>query len=77
MLRRGVFHCLVISGILKTIFSGALGGIVVFWYSRVIQLVDVEEGSFSLSCHFRNTKDKSSLVLRVELWCYRTVELFN
>ena len=37
--------------------QGAAGGIVMFWDSRVIQLVDVEEGSFSVSCRFMNTED--------------------
>ena len=32
----------------------ALGGILVFWDSRVLQLVEVEESRFSLSCKFRN-----------------------
>ena len=38
----------------------------VFWNNRVIQLVDVEEGSFSLSCHFRITEDNL-------LWCFMGV----
>ena len=37
--------------------QGVAGGIVVFWDIRVIQLVEVEEGSFSVSCRFMNTED--------------------
>ena len=46
--------------------QGATGGIVVFWDSKVIELVDVEEGSFSVSCRFRNTEDNL-------LWCFTGV----
>ena len=32
--------------------EGASGGIVILWYTRVVQLVGVEESSYSLSCRF-------------------------
>ena len=35
----------------------------VFWNSRVLHLVEVEERSFSVSCHFRNCDDNF-------LWCF-------
>ena len=42
---------------------GAAGGIVVFWDSRVLHMIDVEEGTFSISCRFRNYEDDF-------LWCF-------
>ena len=30
--------------------KGAVGGVVVFWYNRVLQVLDVEVGNFSVSC---------------------------
>ena len=45
---------------------GTVGGIVVFWNSKVLHLVKVEEGSFSVSCRFRNCDDNL-------LWCFTRV----
>ena len=45
---------------------GAAGGIVVFWDSRLLHLIDVEERSFSISCLFRNYEDNF-------LWCFTGV----
>ena len=36
---------------------GATGGILVFWDNRLVELVDVEEGEFSISCRFKNCVD--------------------
>ena len=36
---------------------GAVGGIVVFWDNRVLELVDLEKGVFSIFCHFKNCED--------------------
>ena len=36
---------------------GATDGIVVFWDNRVLELVDLEKGVFSISCHFKNCED--------------------
>ena len=36
---------------------GALGGILILWDSRVLQLLEIEEGQFSLSCKFQNCED--------------------
>ena len=36
---------------------GAAGGIVVFWDNRVLELVELEKGVFSISCHFKNCED--------------------
>ena len=33
--------------------EGASGGIVIFWDSRVLQLLDKEEGQFTVSCRFK------------------------
>ena len=34
--------------------EGAAGGILIFWDKRVIELVGMEVGFFSISCGFRN-----------------------
>ena len=36
---------------------GASGGILIFWDSRVLQLIEKEESQSSLSCSFRNCED--------------------
>ncbi|KAL6343127.1 hypothetical protein AAG906_019670 [Vitis piasezkii] len=36
---------------------GAAGGIVVFWDNRVLDLVDIQKGVFSISCIFKNSED--------------------
>ena len=36
---------------------GATGGILVFWDNRVFELVDLEEGEYSISCHSKNCVD--------------------
>ena len=36
---------------------GAAGGVVVFWDNRVLQLLELEEGNFSVSCRFKNCED--------------------
>ena len=33
---------------------GQAGGIVVFWIKRVLELLEMEVGAFSMSCRFRN-----------------------
>ena len=38
-------------------FERGCGRVVVFWDNRVLQLMDLEEGSFSVSCHFKNYED--------------------
>ena len=35
-------------------FEGASGGVVILWDTRVVQLVGMEESSYTLSCGFRN-----------------------
>ena len=60
-------------------FEGALGGIVILWGSRVVQLADLEESSHTLSSRFKIVGDDFSWVfagingptkrdLREELW---------
>ena len=34
--------------------KGQVGGIVVFWDKRVLELLEMEIGAFSMSCRFRN-----------------------
>ena len=36
---------------------GAAGGVVVFWDKRVLELVGMEVGIFSISCHCKNCED--------------------
>ena len=36
---------------------GTAGGIVVFWDNRALELIDLEKGVFSISCHFKNCED--------------------
>ena len=38
-------------------YERAFGGIVILWDSRVVQLIRVEERSFTLSCGFKNRGD--------------------
>ena len=33
------------------------GGVLVFWVNRLVELVEVEEGMFSISCWFKNCVD--------------------
>ena len=33
---------------------GAAGGVLVFWDNIVVELLEVEEGMFSVSCRFKN-----------------------
>ena len=40
--------------------QGASGGIIIFWDSRVLQLLDKEEGLFSVSCRFKFIEDDLS-----------------
>ncbi|RVW98940.1 Transposon TX1 uncharacterized 149 kDa protein [Vitis vinifera] len=37
--------------------KGAAGGVLVFWDNRVVDLLEVEEGMFSVSCLFKNCMD--------------------
>ena len=34
-----------------------VGGILVFWVNRLVELVEVEDGMFSISCWFKNCVD--------------------
>ena len=36
---------------------GTAGGIVVFWDNRVLELIDLEKGVYSISYHFKNCVD--------------------
>ena len=37
-----------------------------FWDRKVLQMLDVEEGIFSISCRFRNVEDNFN-------WCFTSV----
>ena len=37
--------------------KGVVGGILVFWGKRVLELIDMELGLFSISCWFKNCVD--------------------
>ena len=41
---------------------GAFGGNLILWDSRVLQVVEVEESSYSLSCKFKNCEDNFTWV---------------
>ena len=36
---------------------GMVGGVLVFWDSRVLELVGMEIGDFLVSCRFKNVED--------------------
>ena len=36
---------------------GAVGGVLVFWDNRVSQVLEVEVGTFSMSCRFKSCED--------------------
>ena len=36
---------------------GAAGGVLVFWDNIVVELLEVEEGMFTVSCQFKNSVD--------------------
>ena len=36
---------------------GTVGGVLVFWDIRVVELLEVEEGMFTVSCQFKNSVD--------------------
>ena len=42
--------------------KGAIGGIVVFWDNKMVELVDLEEGVFSISCRLKICVDGLVLV---------------
>ena len=37
--------------------EGAFGGILIFWDTRVIQLLEKEEGQYTLSCRFKSLEE--------------------
>ena len=37
--------------------DGASGGILIFWDTRVIQLLEKEEGQYTLSCRFKSLEE--------------------
>ena len=57
---QGVIHSLGVGRFLgwgAVNARGAVGGVVVFWDKRVLELVGLEVGIFSISCQFKNCKD--------------------
>lgn len=50
----GVGRCLELEAVN---FKGAASGVLVFWDNKVLQLIKVEVGNFSISCQFKNYKD--------------------
>ena len=36
---------------------GVAGGVVIFWDNKVLELVGMKVGLFSISCHFKNCED--------------------
>ena len=57
---QGVIHSLGVGRFLgwgAVDARGAAGGVVVFWDKRVLELVGLEVGIFSISCRFKNCED--------------------
>ena len=57
---QGVVHSLDVGRFLgwgAVSARGAAGGVVVFWDNRVLELVGMEVGLFSISCRFKNCED--------------------
>ncbi|RVW32661.1 Transposon TX1 uncharacterized 149 kDa protein [Vitis vinifera] len=57
---QGVIHSLGVGRFLgwgAVNARGAAGGVVVFWDKRVLELVGLEVGIFSISCRFKNCED--------------------
>ncbi|RVW34945.1 Transposon TX1 uncharacterized 149 kDa protein [Vitis vinifera] len=57
---QGVIHSLGVGRFLgwgAVNARGAAGGVVVFWDKRVLELVSLEVGIFSISCRFKNCED--------------------
>ena len=57
---RGIVHSLGMGrflgwGVMSA--RGAAGGVVVFWDNRVLELMGMEVGLFSVSCRFKNCED--------------------
>lgn len=48
--------------------QGAFGGILIFWDSRSMQLLDKEEGLFSLSCKFKLVEEDLIWIFFWGLW---------
>ena len=54
---KGLLRSLASSSFLDWVAScleGAFGGVVILWDTRVVQLVGMEESSYTLSCRFKN-----------------------
>ena len=41
---------------------GAAGGVLVFWDNRVLEMIGMEVGLFSISCQFKNCEDGFSWI---------------
>ncbi|RVW36583.1 LINE-1 retrotransposable element ORF2 protein [Vitis vinifera] len=57
---RGIVHSLGVGKFLgwgAMSARGAAGGVVVFWDNRVLELIGMEVGLFSVSCRFKNCED--------------------
>ena len=57
---RGIVHSLGVGRFLgwgAMSARGAAGGVVVFWDNRVLELMGMEVGLFSVSCRFKNCED--------------------
>ena len=57
---RGIIYSLGVRRFLEWDYvdsRGTAGGIVVLWDNRMLELIDLEKGVFSISCHFKNCED--------------------
>ncbi|RVW98823.1 LINE-1 reverse transcriptase-like [Vitis vinifera] len=48
--------------------DGAAGGLLICWDKRSLEIVDWEEGQYSLSCRFKNVEDGAVWVFTGSLW---------
>ena len=48
--------------------KGTTGGIVVFWDNRVLELIELEKGEHSISCHFKNCEDGFMWTFTRDTW---------
>ena len=50
--------------------SGTVGEVVVFWDNRVLELMGMEVGLFSISCRFKNVEDGFRWTFFKSVWSY-------
>ena len=54
--------------------SGSAGGVFICWDKRSLEILDWEEGQFSISCKFRNVENEVVWVFTPSLWSFHQRE---